>query len=50
LVEFGASPEDPARIAESLQAHTKLRGTVHPVAIGSLPIDGKLIEDRRPID
>jgi len=29
---------------------TKLRGSVSRVAAGSLPGDGKVIEDRRPID
>jgi phenylacetate-CoA ligase len=37
----------PAAIAETLQAVTKLRGTVSPVAIGSLPNDGKVISDER---
>ncbi|HXC14608.1 MAG TPA: AMP-binding protein [Stellaceae bacterium] len=50
LVELGAPADDPARIAETVQALTKLRGRVSLVAIGSLPEDGKLIEDRRPID
>ena len=50
LVELGALAEDPARIAETVQALTKLRGSVSPVTVGSLPEDGKLIEDRRPID
>lgn len=50
LVELGAPADDPARIAETVQALTKLRGRVSPVTIGSLPEDGKLIEDRRPID
>src|SRR6266481_4280438 len=49
LVEMGEPAEDPARIAETLQAVTKLRGTVSPVPVGSLPNDGKVIEDRRPI-
>jgi phenylacetate-CoA ligase len=50
LAEIGEPPEDPARIAETLQAVTKLRGTVSAVPEGSLPGDGKLIEDRRAID
>jgi phenylacetate-CoA ligase len=50
LVELGPPADDPARIAETVQALTKLRGRVSLVAIGSLPEDGKLIEDRRPID
>src|SRR5262249_42409533 len=43
LVEIGAPAEDPARIAETLQAVTKLRGSVRPAPEGSLPTDGKLI-------
>jgi phenylacetate-CoA ligase len=50
LVEFGEREEDPARIAATVQALTKLRATVTPVPAGSLPDDGKLIEDRRPVD
>jgi phenylacetate-CoA ligase len=49
LVEAAEPAEDPARIAETLQAVTKLRGTVSRVAAGSLPGDGKLIEDRREL-
>jgi phenylacetate-CoA ligase len=47
LVEIGVPAEDSARIAETLQAVTKLRGSVRPVPESSLPADGKLIEDRR---
>jgi phenylacetate-CoA ligase len=36
------------RLAESLRAITKLGGTVELVAPGSLPNDGKVIEDARP--
>jgi phenylacetate-CoA ligase len=50
LVEIGEPAEDPARIAETVQALTKLRGNVTRVSQGSLPGDGKLIEDRRKID
>jgi len=49
LAEFGEPSEDPARVGETLQAVTKLRGTVRPVPEGSLPADGKLIEDRRQL-
>jgi phenylacetate-CoA ligase len=49
LVEAAEPAEDPARIAETLQAVTKLRGTVSRVASGSLADDGKLIEDRREL-
>jgi phenylacetate-CoA ligase len=47
VAEIGEPAEDPGAIAETLQAVTKLRGRVTPVAEGSLPADGKLIEDRR---
>jgi phenylacetate-CoA ligase len=50
FVEIGDAAEDPARIAETVQALTKLRGSVTPVAAGSLPADGRLIEDRRRLD
>ena len=36
-------------IASSLQAITKLRGTIMPVPPGSLPNDGKVISDERPV-
>jgi phenylacetate-CoA ligase len=49
LVEMGEPPETEAAIAQSVQAVTKLRATVARVPEGSLPNDGKVIEDRRPI-
>ncbi len=49
LVEMGEPPEAAATIAETVQTVTKLRGTVTLVPEGSLPNDGKIIEDRRPI-
>jgi phenylacetate-CoA ligase len=48
LVE-GAEPGEAAAIAATVQSVTKLRGTVECVPEGSLPNDGKAIEDRRPI-
>jgi len=48
LVETGAPGEADA-IAETAQSVTKLRTAVSCVAPGSLPDDGRLIEDRRPI-
>lgn len=36
-------------IGETLQAITKLKGTVEAVRPGSLPNDGKVIEDTRPV-
>ena len=50
FVELDEPLEDPTRIAETVQALTKLRGAINSVPIGSLPEDGKLIEDRRPLD
>ena len=49
LVETG-EPVDVARIAETVQALTRLRSAIDQVPHGSLPDDGKLIEDRRPLD
>ncbi len=46
----GAAPEGlSARLAESVRELTKLRGEVQFVGAGTLPNDGKVIEDRRPI-
>ena len=50
LAELGEPAEDLERIAETLQAVTKMRGTVSRVPEGGLPTDGKLIEDRRQLD
>ena len=47
-VSAGATPEMAARIGESLTALTKLRGGVEFSTAGSLPADGKVIEDVRP--
>jgi phenylacetate-CoA ligase len=46
-----ATPSDgfEATIAETLQSVTKLKGAVKLVAPGSLPNDGKVISDERPI-
>jgi phenylacetate-CoA ligase len=49
LVEIGEPEEPEAAIAATLQAVTKLRGAVRRVPEGSLPNDGKIIEDRRPL-
>src|ERR1043165_3058357 len=38
-----------AAVAETLQAVTKLKGAVRLVAPGSLPNDGKVIADERPV-
>jgi phenylacetate-CoA ligase len=50
LVESGDPAEEAARLAETVQAVTKMRGGVRRVPAGSLPADGKLIEDRRKLD
>jgi len=47
LVQVEAEGGEEAAIAASVQAVLKLRGTVEIVAPGSLPNDGKVIEDRR---
>ncbi|MGE0259704.1 MAG: phenylacetate--CoA ligase family protein [Alphaproteobacteria bacterium] len=49
LVEIGEPDEPEAAIATSLQAVTKLRGAVRRAPEGSLPNDGQVIEDRRPV-
>ena len=43
------SAELAAQVAATLQAATKLKGAVELVAAGSLPQDGKVIADDRPI-
>jgi phenylacetate-CoA ligase len=50
LIESGEPAEAASQIAETVQTVTKLRGTVSRVPAGSLPDDGKLIEDRRKFD
>jgi phenylacetate-CoA ligase len=43
-------PAEPAdALTATLQNVTKLRGSVTRVPEGSLPNDGKVIEDKRPI-
>jgi phenylacetate-CoA ligase len=43
------APDEAGAIAATAQAVTKFRTAVRCVAGGSLPADGKVIEDRRPI-
>ena len=50
LIESGAPAEAASQIAETVQTVTKLRGAVSRMPAGSLPDDGKLIEDRRKFD
>ena len=49
LVEIGEPSEPVEALTATLQNVTKLRGSVSRVSAGSLPNDGKVIEDRRPI-
>jgi len=49
-VETGGPAESADAIAATLQDVTKLRGTVEVVPQGSLPNDGKVIDDTRPVD
>lgn len=49
-VEMRDAGEPPEAVAATLQAVTKLRGGVEMLPAGTLPDDGKIIEDRRPID
>jgi phenylacetate-coenzyme A ligase PaaK-like adenylate-forming protein len=50
LAEFGSSGEDlRPRVAATLQSVTKLKGSVEFVAPGSLPNDGKVVADERPV-
>lgn len=49
LAELAEEGADTAEIAATLQAVTKLRGEVSRAPPGSLPDDGKVIEDRRPL-
>ncbi|HWB51415.1 MAG TPA: AMP-binding protein [Stellaceae bacterium] len=44
-----AKPGEAEAVAATAQAVTKLRAAVSAVAAGSLPNDGKVIDDRRPI-
>ena len=52
LVECGqaGSEVDSAEVAQSIRELTKLRADVRRVPTGSLPQDGKLIEDRRRLN
>ena len=51
LIAECATPSDEFEqtIAETLQSVTKLKGAVKLVAPGSLPNDGKVIADERPV-
>ena len=49
LAELAEPADDLGQITETLQVVTKMRGTVSRVPKGSLPADGKLIEDRRQL-
>lgn len=43
-------PETLGELAESVRELTKLRADIEPVAVGSLPNDGKVIDDVRSYD
>jgi phenylacetate-CoA ligase len=43
-----ADPSLAGPLAQALQAATKLRGAVEIVPPGTLPNDGKVIDDTRP--
>ena len=43
------APADEARLTEALASVTKLRGAVEVVPPGTLPNDGKVIDDTRPV-
>jgi phenylacetate-CoA ligase len=51
-VELSGAPTEglAAAVTESIRELTKLRGEVEFVAAGSLPNDGKVIDDQRPIE
>jgi phenylacetate-CoA ligase len=49
-VQIEANSGDIAQIENSVQAILKIRGTVELVAKGSLPNDGKVIDDQRKYD
>jgi phenylacetate-CoA ligase len=49
LIVETEAPDQAAAIAATAQAVTKLRAEIACVPLGSLPQDGKLIDDRRPI-
>jgi phenylacetate-CoA ligase len=49
FVEMGEPAEAAEALTATLQTVTKLRGAVSRVPEGSLPNDGKVIEDKRPI-
>ncbi len=44
------SAHEPAALVETIRDVTKLRGEVTQAAVGTLPNDGKVIEDRRKYD
>jgi len=48
LIEAGPAEGLEASVAETLRSTTTLGGRIERVARGSLPNDGKVIEDSRP--
>jgi phenylacetate-CoA ligase len=50
MAECASAAESLAeKVGETLQAATKIRGSVQFVAPGSLPNDGRVIADERPV-
>jgi phenylacetate-CoA ligase len=49
-VQVEAEGTDAASYAESVAASLKLKGRIEVVAPGSLPNDGKVIDDQRSYD
>ena len=49
-VEVEADNVDAQAVEQSVQTVLKLRGSVQVVASGSLPNDGKVIDDQRKYD
>ncbi len=47
--EAAADPALAGKVAETLQAITKLKGLVELVSPGTLPNDGKVIADERKL-
>jgi phenylacetate-CoA ligase len=48
-VELAPQVTAPPTVAETIREITKLRGEIEPVAVNSLPNDGKVIEDVRTV-
>jgi phenylacetate-CoA ligase len=49
-VQIEAQSGDPSKFESSIQAVMKIRGVIEIVTQGSLPNDGKVIDDQRSYD